>query len=231
MHSRTLLLSLAPLAVMALPQQDIENMETDDPAALAPDPTASMYPMPSSMPAGDILSGYYNDNIPPQVTGAVATSLASAIYSYEKELMTDTKYRSIANEVYMAAYSASATDFGVGDGFDLPFTTASWYQKGVPESDQKAIESYVHAYRAIETSVLGGKAAGGDATGTAKAAPSSTGGAAGPSQTPGPDGPSQTSKDDKAAASSTSANAAPAVTGRVVAGLAAGVAMGLAAAL
>ncbi|KAK8094653.1 hypothetical protein PG997_001338 [Apiospora hydei] len=230
MHSRTLLLSLAPLAAMApAPAGHREYGDGRPGRALAPDPTASMYPMPSSMPAEGILSGYYNDNIPPQVTGAVATSLASAIYSYEKELMTDTKYRSIANEVYMAAYSASATDFGVGDGFDLPFTTASWYQKGVPESDQKAIESYMHAYRAIETSVLGGKAA--DPTGTAKAAPSSTGGSAGPSQTPGPNGPSQTSKDDKAAASSTSANGAPAVTGRVVAGLAAGVAMGLAAAL
>ncbi|KAK8039333.1 hypothetical protein PG993_007744 [Apiospora rasikravindrae] len=173
MHSRTLLLSLAPLAAMALPQQDMQDMdmEMDDPAALTPDPTASMYPMPSSIPAGDVLSGYYNDNIPPQVTGAVATSLASAIYSYEKELLTDTKYRSIANEVYMAAYSASATDFGVGDGFDLPFTTASWYQKGVPESDQKAIESYLHAYRAIETSVLGGKAAGATTTAAAPPAP------------------------------------------------------------
>ncbi|KAK7921252.1 hypothetical protein PG985_009274 [Apiospora marii] len=227
MHSLSLLLSLAPLAAMALPQQ-----EMDDPVP-APDPTESMYTLPSSMPTGGILSGYYNDNIPPQVTGAVATSLASAIYSYEKDLFTDAKYRSIANEVYMAAYSASATDFGVGDGFDMPFTTASWYQQGVPKDDQKAIESYLHAYRAIETSVLGGKAA---AATTTAAAPSSTGGSAGPSQTAGPsssggNSASPTDKDDKASASSTSTNGAPAATGRVIAGLAAGVAMGLAAAL
>lgn len=227
MHSLSLLLSLAPLAAMALPQQEMDD------APPTPDPTESMYTLPSSMPAAGILSGYYNDHIPAQVTGAVATSLASAVYSYEKELMTDAKYRSIANEVYMAAYSASATDFGVGDAFDMPFTTASWYQQGVPKDDQKAIESYLHAYRAIETSVLGGKAAG--ATTTA-AAPSSTGGSAGPSKTEGPGssgGPttSPTGKDDKAASSSTSSNGAPAATGRVIAGVAAGVAMGLAAAL
>lgn len=222
MHSLSLFLSLAPLAALALPQQEMDD------SAPAPDPTESMYPMPSSMPAGAILSGYYNDKIPAQVTGAVATSLASAIYRYEKDLFTDAKYRSIANEVYMAAYSASATDFDVGDSFDLPFTTASWYQQGIPKDDQKAIESYMHAYRAIETSVLGGKAAAGPTT--TAAAPSSTGGSAGPSQTAGP-GATQTGKDEQAASSSTSANGAPAATGRVIAGLAAGVAMGLAAAL
>ncbi|KAK8087126.1 hypothetical protein PG994_002100 [Apiospora phragmitis] len=172
MHSLSLLLSLAPLAAMALPQQDV---------APTPDPTESMYALPSSVPAEGVLSGYYNDDIPPQVTGAVATSLASALYQYEKDIYTDAKYRSVANEVYMAAYSASATDLSVGDGYDMPFTTASWYRQGVPEGDRKAIESYVHAYQAIETSVLGGKAAGG-ASATA-AAPSSTGGSAGPSQT------------------------------------------------
>ncbi|KAK8107892.1 uncharacterized protein PG998_009905 [Apiospora kogelbergensis] len=230
MQSLALLLSLAPLAAMALPQSQDPNDEF-----LTPDPTASMYALPSSMPAGNILSGYYNGAIPPQVTGAVATSLASAVYSYEKELMTDSKYRSVANEVYMAAVSASADDLFVGDKFDMPFTTASWYTAGVPADDRKAIESYVNAYKAIETSVLGGSAKA-TATTSGAAAPSSTGGSAGPSQTAGPsgsangNGPSQTGKDDKAA-SSTSANAAPAATGRVIAGLAAGVAMGLAAAL
>ncbi|KAK8025523.1 hypothetical protein PG990_003346 [Apiospora arundinis] len=226
MHSLSLLLSLAPLAAMALPQQN-----SDDPEVLTPDPTASMYALPSSMPVGGILSGYYNDAIPPQVTGAVATSLASAIYSYEKDLFTDTKYRSIANEVYMAAASASADDLFLGNNFEMPFTTASWYTNGVPEGDRKAIESYVQSYKAIETSVLGGKAA---ATTSGAAAPSSTGGSAGPSKTASPssNSPSQTGKDDKAAASSsTSAGGAPAATGRVIAGLAAGVAMGLAAAL
>jgi hypothetical protein len=224
MHSLSLLLSLAPLAAMALPQQDMDD------TVPAPDPTESMYALPSSVPAGGMLSAYYGDHIPASVTGAVATSLASAIYSYEKELMTDDKYKSIANEVYMAAYSASATDFGAaGDGFEFTFTTASWYQQGVPKDDQKAIESYINVYRAIETSVLGGKAAG--PTSTAAVPGSSTGGSAGPSQTAGPTGTSGNSQDDKAASSSTSHNGAPAATGRVMAGLAAGVAMGLAAAL
>ena len=158
MQSVALLLSLVPLA-LALPQEDVVS----GPPAPAPTVTAaptetadySNYGPTSSVPAMDIISALYGTSIPPQVSGAVATSLASALYSQAADWQTDSKYASLANEVYMAAATASpsVTDFGL-DGVDAPFTTASWYKNGVPKSVQTEVESYYRDLAAVPQSVF-----------------------------------------------------------------------------
>lgn len=209
MPSLTLLLLLTPLA-LAVPQEE-------DATA-----TASGYDLPSSASAADVLYGLYGSNIPTAATGAVATSLASALYSYEMSMYDDPAYKSAANAVYMAMATASDADeiFASFDGsgaVHADFTTAAWFKTGVPEDAQTAIASYWDAMSAVETSVLGVASATATATGSAESTPTETA--------------TDAATSEGAVSSSPSSGGAPAATGMVMAGLAAGVAMGVFAAV
>ncbi|KAK7739618.1 hypothetical protein SLS62_011247 [Diatrype stigma] len=208
-----LLLFLAPLA-LAAPQEE-EN--AGSPA------TQDGYSLPSSVPASDVLNGLYGSNIPTAVTGAVATSLASALYSYELKLQDDPGYKSAANAVYMAMATASDSDaifssFETADPMHADYTTAGWFKSGVPEDAQTAIESYYNGYVAVETSVLGTDAAGATPT-TATGAQSGSASVTGTGSDAG-SAPTETG------ATSVSSGGAPGPTRVAMAGLAAGVALG-----
>ncbi|CAJ2504907.1 Uu.00g123010.m01.CDS01 [Anthostomella pinea] len=218
MQSLTLLALAATMAPLALARPQDQSTDADN----------SGYTLPSSVPASEVLAGIYGTNIPTKATGAVATSLASAVYSYEETLVTDAAYKSVADAVYMAAATASDSDAifsqieGVG-AVNAPYTTADWYKSGVPASAQTAFASYLGQYKAVESSVLGG--ATGSATGT-----TTSGGAA---KTTGTATKETGTASSDAASSSTSSGGAfsPMVTGKAMAGLAVGVALGVAAAL
>jgi hypothetical protein len=269
MQTVALLLSLAPLA-LALPQEDgvtglgpKESFVTDPPApaptvTAAPTGTADdsdyspAYALPSSEPAQNILSGLYGSSIPPQVTGAVATSLASALYSQAKDWQSDGKYVSLANVVYMAAATASpsVTDFGL-DGLNAPFTTASWYKNGVPKSVQTEVESYYRDLAAVPQSVFsaagitvtsptplgtsGAKASASDNGASAASSPKPTGSVSGDdfsgSGSADSDNHSGSGSGNSAALNSPDDSGAVTVTGTALAGVVAAVAMGIVAAL
>lgn len=191
MQRLTLLLLLTPLA-LAAPQEEGEDVST------GASTTDDSYSLPSSISAPAVLSGVYGTNTPSAATGAVATSLASALYSYELELHEDPGYLSAANAVYMAMATASDSDaimssIETAGAMRPDYTTAEWFKTGVPKDAQTAIESYYNEYNAIETSVLGAQSGSASVTGTgssdAEATPtetgatsSSSGGAAGPTR-------------------------------------------------
>lgn len=219
MQRPTLFLFLAPLA-LAVPQAEDDATMTQD-----------GYDLPSSIPASVMLSNLYGTNIPTAATGAAATSLASALYSYELSLYNDPGYKSAADAVYMAIATVTNADEilssleanGAVNG--AYFTTADWFKTGVPEDAQTAIESYWDGYSSVATGVLGG-AADATPTGTQSGGASVTGTGSSAGSTP-----TGAATSEGAVSSSPSSGGAPAVTGRAMVGLAAGVAMGVFAAI
>lgn len=194
MHALSILFSLAPVALA----QTL--------------PTLSQ----TALPVSDFLADIYGTAIPSGATGAAATSLASAIYSFQTALTTDQNYKSAADAVYNAFATATNADFlatsldaaGVLNG---AYTTESWYQNNVPSSAQSEWASFLSSAHAVETSVL-------DAVATTTSA-SAGSGSTGTSST---GSSSATSTVSKAGAQGAKA------TGMVVAGLAAAVAAGAA---
>lgn len=222
------------------------------PTGTADDNDYGSYRSPSSVPAQDIISALYGSSIPPQVTGAVATSLASALYSQAADWETDGKYVSLANEVYMAAATASpsVTDFHLS-GLNAPFTTASWYKTGVPKSVQTEVESYYRDLAAIPQSVFsaagitvtsptplgtsGAKASASDNGASAASNPKPTGSVSGDdfsgSGSADSSDHSGSGSGNSAALNSPDDSGAVTVTGTALAGVVAAVAMGIVAAL
>ncbi|KAI0130386.1 hypothetical protein BJ170DRAFT_313364 [Xylariales sp. AK1849] len=186
-----------------------------------------------AIPVSQYLSDLYGSAIPAGATGAVATSLASAVYSYQMALTTDAAYVSAANDVYMAMATASNSD-AIASSLDSEgalnggYTTADWYKSGVPESAQKEIASVFSGFHAVETSVLGAAAVTGvSTTSTATKSGSTT-------VTSAPTTLTTTSSGTAASGSATSSTATGGVqgaraTGGAVAGLAAVIAIGAAA--
>ncbi|KAI0004342.1 hypothetical protein F4779DRAFT_600102 [Xylariaceae sp. FL0662B] len=194
MHATAFLLSLAPLVLA-------QYLSESD-----------------SIPATQVLADLYGTATPAGATGAVATSLASALWSYEMSLYGNKGYQSAANAVYSAAATASNSDQIFSDmeqngAWNADFTTADWYKTGVPTDAQKTIATYWAQMSAVQTSVLG--AASATATPTATSGSSS---AAADSTNP-------------STSSSTAGAQGPMVTGKPIAGLAVGVVAGVVAML
>ncbi|KAI1078831.1 hypothetical protein F5B20DRAFT_193907 [Whalleya microplaca] len=186
------------------------------PLALAQGLAESLSAATQSVPVTRLLGDVYGTATPAGATGAAATSLASAIYSWEKSLYGDKAYQSAANAVYMAAATASNSDqifseLEQGGPANAAFTTADWYKTGVPAGAQTSIESYWAQLSAVQTSVLG----------SAAATTTPTGGSAS----------AATDSANPSTSVSTAGVQGPMVTGKAVVGLAAGVVAGVVAAL
>jgi hypothetical protein len=142
--------------------------------------------------------------------------------SHETALLTDSAYRSAANDVYMAAATRSDADAiissldseGVLNG---AYTTAEWYVDGVPASAKSEMASIISGFGAVQTSVLAAVSA------ATTAAASQTG-----SATTGSGSASGSAASASTTRSSTAGAEGPRVTGGAVAGLAAVVAVGAA---
>ncbi|KAF7532453.1 hypothetical protein G7054_g7963 [Neopestalotiopsis clavispora] len=231
MHSARFLLAAAPLLSLALAQDDStatdDSWNTDDSWMTMTDSGDDGYAATAtyddSIPASSYLSAIYGTAIPPAATGAAATSLAKAFYSYEIGLQTDTAYQSAANEIYYAAASASNSDeifssLETAGVMDTSFTTAAWYADGVDDSAKSEFASIFSAYSSVQTSVLGAAAA--TTTGASTGSAATTAGTA-----------TKTGTSASGSATSTSASTAGApaarITGAAAAGLAAAAAFAL----
>ncbi|KAI0151164.1 hypothetical protein BJ166DRAFT_535357 [Pestalotiopsis sp. NC0098] len=226
MYSLRFLLASAPLMSLAFAQDTTADdgsvtMTGDDSfMTMTDDGGDDGYPMTATydtgVPASSYLDAFYGTAIPPKATGAAATSLAEALYSYEMALYTDDAYKSAANDVYMAAATQTNAD-DIFSSLDMAgvvnggFTTASWYVDGVPESAKSEMASVLSGFNSVQTSALGVAAAATTTTGTgATTGASATGSGASATGT--------------AKSTSASTAGAPRITGGAMAGLAAAVA-------
>ncbi|KAI1841453.1 hypothetical protein JX265_001479 [Neoarthrinium moseri] len=209
MHSSYAILALVPLALAY--ESGAEDSE--------------------SIPVTEYLFELYGTATPTGVTGAVATSLASAVYSYQMAIYTNDAYRSAANDVYWAAATATNSDeimssLRTQGALNGDYTTAEWYTRDVPQSAQDEMKSVFGGFQSVATSVLGAAETTGDSAST-KATVTGTNSA--PSITSTPTSDSASSSNASATSSSSTAGAYVAkATGGPVAGLAAAVAIGAA---
>lgn len=126
--------------------------------------------LPSSADASAVLSEVFGSSIPSQATGAVATSLASAVYSVELSY-----YKGPASSDISAIWSAAAkatnspsvvASMGISGWNWGDIATQDWYTANVPTPVQTDVQKFISAIGSAAESVL--------STGTSK------GGAAGP---------------------------------------------------
>ncbi|ETS81663.1 hypothetical protein PFICI_06665 [Pestalotiopsis fici W106-1] len=226
MHSARFLLAAAPLLSLAVAQDDSTN--TQDDWMTMTDGGDDGYTVTAtyddSIPATSYLADIYGTGIPAAATGAAATSLAEAIYSYEMALYTDPAYKSAADDIYNAIATASNVDeiFSSLDGGGVisgAFTTAAWYVDGVPDSAKSEFASVISGFSSVQSSVL------------AAAAATTTGASATGSGASTTSGASKTGSAASGSATSTSSSTggAPAarITGGAVAGLAAAAAFAM----
>ncbi|KAK6070783.1 hypothetical protein SCUP515_08184 [Seiridium cupressi] len=230
MRSAQVVLVLAPL--LALAQDDVATVTPASTATATSTDlgyTSDLGGEESTIGASDYLSAIYGTATPAGATGAAATSLASALDSYESQLYTDAGYLSAANDVYYAIASQTDADaifstLDAGGVLNGGYTTASWYVNGVPESAKREMSSIISGFHSVQTSVLGAVATTTASTGGSSA----TGASAGSTITSAASNTASATGSAVSASASTAGAAGPKITNNAVAGLAAVVAVGAA---
>lgn len=100
------------------------------------------------------LNGEYGTAWPTAATGALATSLADAIYTAEAAIQTEQAYidaKSAMGSVFDSlTNSADQTLYFLNPGY----TAQSWYTASVPSSAQSVLGTILSTLLAVETSVL-----------------------------------------------------------------------------
>lgn len=117
--------------------------------------------VPLSVDATSYLSLYYSPSpIPTQITGAVATSLASGLYSVDLSFASDPKgAASVNSDIWSAA--AKATDaaqvtasFEKSGWYYDQITTAAWYKDNMPDGAKSEVSEYVSMKNSVFDKVL-----------------------------------------------------------------------------
>ncbi|KAK6211783.1 hypothetical protein QIS74_11047 [Colletotrichum tabaci] len=119
-------------------------------AAVVPAALAQGYfgtPLPTSTAADEYLSIHVK-SIPSTVTGAVATSLASALYSVDRKYFDDKEWTTVYSHMWSAAAKATNAPDVVAsmavEGFSLNDQQESqWWKDNVPDKDDKWVSSYI----------------------------------------------------------------------------------------
>ncbi|GKT49594.1 uncharacterized protein ColSpa_09775 [Colletotrichum spaethianum] len=119
-------------------------------AAIAPAVLGENYfgtPLPSSTAADEYLSNNVK-SLPSTVTGAVATSLASALYSVDRKYYSDNEWTTVYSHMWSAAAKATNAPDVVAsmavEGYSLSDQQeAQWWKDNVPDKDDKWVSSYI----------------------------------------------------------------------------------------
>ncbi|KAK1624586.1 hypothetical protein BDP81DRAFT_398234 [Colletotrichum phormii] len=102
--------------------------------------------LPTSTAADEYLSQI--KSVPSTLTGAVATSLATALYSVDQKYFNDKKWTTVYSHIWSAAAKATDAPDVVAsmavNGFRLHTQQeAKWWQDNVPDKDDKWVSSYL----------------------------------------------------------------------------------------
>ncbi|TQV99652.1 hypothetical protein V2A60_005108 [Cordyceps javanica] len=144
---------------------------------------ADQQQLPSSTPASAVLGTV--TGLPPSVTGARYTSLASALYSVERGFYNDDRYATVASHVWSAAARASDSErvvpsLALSTWEWQALTSAAWYDGNMPRDDKKRVAEFISAWSAQYGKFVGGQDAkpGDDKKGAAATAAAAPGGSA-----------------------------------------------------
>ncbi|GKT94031.1 hypothetical protein Ct61P_11881 [Colletotrichum tofieldiae] len=118
--------------------------------ALVPAALAQAYfgtSLPTSTAADEYLSQHVR-TLPSSVTGAVATSLASALYSVDQKYFNDKEWTTVYSHMWSAAAKATNAPDVVAsmavEGYSLSDQQGEqWWKDNVPEKDDKWVSSYI----------------------------------------------------------------------------------------
>lgn len=105
--------------------------------------------IPDSVPASAVLGTV--TALPASVSGKQYTSLASALYSVEKEFYNAAQYTTVAGHMWSAAARASDSEKVVPSlalstwAWDA-ITSAAWYDDNMPKDDKKYVSSYMSSW-------------------------------------------------------------------------------------
>ncbi|WYZ35725.1 hypothetical protein EsH8_X_000372 [Colletotrichum jinshuiense] len=118
-------------------------------AAVAPAVVADLgfgSPLPTSTPASEYLSNI--KSMPSTITGALATSLASALYSVDQKYYSDKEWTTVYSHMWSAAAKATNAPDVVAsmavEGYSLQDQQkAKWWKDNVPDKDDKWVSSYI----------------------------------------------------------------------------------------
>lgn len=124
--------------------------------ALPSPATKTLDTLPSSTDASAYLSDVYSayNGVPPQVTGAIATSLASSLYNLE--LSWETHAMKASDDVAILSAAAQGTDGPAvvesidSSGYDYGhITAADWYTQHVPDDVKSDVAGYNSAWESV----------------------------------------------------------------------------------
>ncbi|KAK1580738.1 uncharacterized protein LY79DRAFT_581637 [Colletotrichum navitas] len=118
--------------------------------ALVPTALAQYYfgtTLPTSTAADEYLSAHIL-SIPSTVTGSLATSLATALYSVDQKYFNDKEWTTVYSHMWSAAAKATNAPDVVAsmavEGYSLPdLQELDWWKDNVPDKDDKWASSYV----------------------------------------------------------------------------------------
>ncbi|KAK2007124.1 hypothetical protein LZ32DRAFT_610602 [Colletotrichum eremochloae] len=104
-------------------------------------------PLPTSTAADEYLSSHFH-SLPSTITGAVATSLASALYSVDQKYFSDDEWKTVYSHMWSAAAKATNAPDVVAsmavEGYSLnEQQEAGWWKDNVPDKDDKWVSSYL----------------------------------------------------------------------------------------
>lgn len=119
------------------------------PAALCAGGNRGDTQIPDSVPASAVLGTV--TALPASVSGRQYTSLASALYSVEKQFYNAAQYTTVAGHMWSAAARASDSETVVPSlalstwSWDA-ITSAPWYDDNMPNDDKKYVSSYMSSW-------------------------------------------------------------------------------------
>ncbi|KAK2024762.1 hypothetical protein LX32DRAFT_655978 [Colletotrichum zoysiae] len=105
--------------------------------------------LPTSTAADEYLSA---QSLPTTITGSLATSLASALYSVDQKYFNDDEWMTVYSHMWSAAAKATNAPEVVAsmavEGYNLPEQQeATWWKDNVPDKDDKWVSSYVSDWK------------------------------------------------------------------------------------
>lgn len=124
----------------------------------------SDFPLTTDLPVSDFLQDLYGNAVPTAATGALATSLASALYSAERAMTTNGAYAAAEQGLIAAIATLTNVDeiessLASMGPLNPAFTTQNWYTAYVPTSVQSNFATIINDLLAVQTSVLNAGAA------------------------------------------------------------------------
>ncbi|EXF73766.1 hypothetical protein CFIO01_07394 [Colletotrichum fioriniae PJ7] len=144
--------------------------------AIAPTAFAQLWfgtTLPTSTAADEYLSQHVK-SVPSTVTGAVATSLATALYSVDQKYFNDKEWTTVYSHMWSAAAKATDAPDVVAsmavNGYSLDTQQeAKWWKDNVPDKDDKWVSSYVSDWqKAWQDNTAATKTSKGGAAGVAR---------------------------------------------------------------